>query len=135
MTLRHKKKTGKYRGTRTCGGGNTKNRRGRGSRMGNPHIKSKGGGQRNKLHILKYMPEKLKKKGFKSIYKKEKSINLSELVKLSFEPEINITKFGYQKVLGRGELSSGIKKIIAKKFSKKAQEKIEKAGATAETIG
>jgi ribosomal protein L15 len=136
MTLRHKKsKTSRGRGTRTHCHGNTKNRRGRGSRMGNPHIKSKGGGQRNRMHLLKYMPEKVNKKGFKSIYKKEKSVNISELGKLSSEPEIDVTKFGYQKILGRGELDSKIKKVKAKKFSEKALDKIKKAGATAETIG
>jgi len=136
MTQRHKKKrTSKYRGTRTCGGGNTKNRRGRGSRMGRPNIKSKGGGQRNKLHVIKYMPEKLKKKGFTSIHKKGKSINLSRLTKLSKETEINVTKFGYLKVLGGGELDKSIKKIVANQFSKKALEKIEKSGAKAVTVG
>ena len=103
--------------------------------MGRPHIKSKGGGQRNKQHLYKYQKDRLHKKGFKSIYKKGKSINISNLSKLSKESEINIIKFGYSKVLGNGELDNSIKKVIAKSFSKKALEKIEKAGAVAEILG
>jgi len=136
MSIRHKKThTMKYRGTRTCGGGNTKNRRGRGSRMGRTHVKSRGGGQRNKMHVFKYEKERMYRKGFKSIHKKGNSINLSSLHKISPDKEIDVTKFGYDKVLGGGELDSNIKKIIAKQFSAKALEKIKKSGAVAEAIG
>lgn len=135
MTMRHKRKITKQRGTRTCGGGNKKNRRGSGSHMGNPHIKSKGGGQRNFMHLMKYMPEKLKQKGFLSLRKKVKAINLDDLQKLTDEIEIDVTDFGFNKVLGGGELDKRIKKVSSVSFSAKAIEKIKKAGAKAVKIG
>ncbi len=130
--VRHKKKITKLRGTRTVGGGNKKSRRGKGSRMGRGSIKK--GGQRNKQHILKYEPERLHKKGFKSLKPKLKTINLNEIEKIAEKEEVNLIKKGYEKVLGRGDITQPLK-ITAKKFTKKAVEKIKKAGGEAIIIG
>jgi len=134
MVLRHKRKITKKRGMRTPGTGNTKNKRGKGSRMGNPHKKSKGGGSRNFLHLVKYMPEKLHKRGFKRPNRKKyKAINLSELEKMG-ETEIKLLALGYHKVLGKGKITKPLK-IKALMFSKTAKDKIEKAGGQAIEIG
>ncbi len=131
--IRHKRKITKKRGTRTCGKGNTKNKRGKGSRMGRGSVKR---GQRNKLHIIKYEPERLYKKGFHSLKKKPKAINLKELEKLVKEGslEVDVTKHGYEKVLGAGTISKPLA-IKAHYFTEKAKEKIEKAGGKAFLIG
>ena len=80
-------------------------------------------GQR-KLMVLKYMPGYLGKKGFKSKKIKLKIINLDEINKkarLEKEKELNFKDF---KILGKGKITEAIT-IHAKKFSKKAKEKIK----------
>jgi len=88
----------------------------------------------NIAHVRKYEPERLGKKGFVSIHNKPQAINVAEIVKLSTENEIDITKHGFDKVIGGGQLTKGIK-IKAKAFTKKAIEKIEKAGGQAIILG
>lgn len=124
---RHKKKNKKLAGKRTFGRGISKRGRGKGSRMGRGSVKV---GKRNFMHIVKYEPERFGKKGFVSLKKKAKGINLRDVPKLSDKDEIDITKFGYGKVLGGGELSKPLK-IKAWSFSKKAEEKIKKSGGEA----
>lgn len=127
---RHKKKIGKQRGTRSIGRGNTKHGRGKGSRRG--HKQTSGA---NYAYVLKNEPWRLgREKGFHPVKKKMKGINLRSVEKLSKEEIIDITKFGYDKVLGGGELSSA-KKIIARQFTKSAKTKIEKAGGQAVVLG
>ena len=121
---RHRGKIYRMRGKRTHGGGASKNRRGKGSRMTHKRTFST-----NIAHVRKYEPWRINKKGFVSIYKKDKAINISELDKLPGK-EIDITKMGFDKVLGGGALSRPLK-IKAHSFSKKAKERIEKAGGEA----
>jgi len=97
-------------------------------------------------YTVKYEPEHFGKRGFKSIAAKGKAINLKQLEalveKLLKEKiaervgsgiKINVLKIGAEKVLGAGKLS---KRLIveAKAFSKRAKEKIEKAGGKAVVV-
>lgn len=93
---------------------------------------------------------RLPKRGFNSLYKKEKNIaiNLDKISKLIDNKKINSTKsidlrkFLLKpktpkkikvKVLGTGEISTKVT-ILADYFSKSAQAKIEKAGGKIEKI-
>lgn len=135
MTVRHKRKIGKKRGDRTAGTGNTKNKRGSGSHMGNPHVKSKGGGARNFMHIVKFMPERLIRKGFcNQNAKKSKAINIGDLEKLTKEKEINLQEMGFSKLLGKGKPGKAMT-IKVELFTKSAKEKVEKAGGKIIKIG
>lgn len=133
MVRRHKKKKGKLLGKRTHGRGRSKRGRGKGSRMGRGSVKI---GQRNFMHIVKYEPERLAKnrRGFYSWKDQPKTINLRDIEKLSDKAEIDVTEFGFAKVLGGGDISKPLK-IKAQSFSKKAKEKIEKKGGEAIIIG
>lgn len=119
---RHRKKIYRMRGKRTHGGGAAKNRRGKGSRM--THKRTFG---TNMAHVMKYEPWRINKRGFFSLRKRLRAINLDEIEKMA-EKEIEATEFG--KVLGAGNLTRAIK-IKAQSFSKKAKEKIQKAGGEA----
>jgi large subunit ribosomal protein L15 len=87
---------------------------------------------------------RLPKRGFTNIFKAEYTeINLVDLAKLAGQEigpkqlrEAGLIKREAErvKVLGRGEISAS-KKIQAHKFSRSAQEKIEKAGGQAVLIG
>ncbi len=114
-------KNTRQRGTRTHGGGSKKKRRGGGNRGGRGRAGS------HKHHYVKRIVEEdyhLGKKGFNSIRKPVKTINISELPDNN---EINLTEMGYEKLLGKGSVK---KAIIVKvnSCSKLAKEKIEKAG-------
>lgn len=127
MTDRSGKKTKKkQRGNRTHGKGNTKNKRGRGSRRGAVSAK----GRRNKMHLIK--TGKRRKKGFNSHQPKETGINLRDINTLIEEEqeELDITTHGYDKVLGGGELKKPLK-IKASSFSENARKKIEETGGEA----
>lgn len=135
--------TKKYRGSRTCGGGTHKNRRGAGNRGGRGHAGS------NKHHFIKAIKEGYRKgyihKGFsrpQSLIKKQITINIEELDELIdflyemnaeyIEKEndryiINLNSININKVLGSGTISKKIE-VTCSNFSKKAIEKIEQAG-------
>ena len=104
-------------------------------------IKSYEGGQ---MPLYRRLP----KRGFNSLYKKEKNVainlhNISKLIdskKLDSTKKIDLRKFLLKpktpkklkvKVLGTGDIKIKVS-IIADKFSKSAQSKIEKAGGTIE---
>jgi large subunit ribosomal protein L15 len=136
-------RTKKYRGSRTCGGGTHKNRRGAGNRGGRGHA----GG--NAHHFIRAMREGYRPgyiyKGFTlpSIVAPPVFIvnvgELDELVSFLFENEadyitkdedafvVDLYSIGIDKVLGTGRVS---KKMIVKaeSFSASAREKIEAAG-------
>ena len=106
-------------------------------------IKSYEGGQ---MPLYRRLP----KRGFNSLYKKEKNVainlyNISKLIdskKIDSSKSIDLRKFLLKpkklkkikvKVLGTGNIKVKIN-IIADKFSKSAKAKIEKAGGKIETI-
>ncbi len=136
MVVRRRKKVRKQRGSRTYGWGSQKKHRGKGSKGG----KGKAGMHKHKwTYTVKYEPEHFGKRGFKRPIKNVvKAINLGEIEKLvSKNPDvvkkengsqiIDLTKLGYEKVLGKGKISKPYV-IIAKKFSEKAKQKIEVVG-------
>jgi large subunit ribosomal protein L15 len=114
----------------------TRGHKGQGSRSGSRLMRGFEGGQMP-LH------RRLPKRGFTNIFRTEYTVvNVEQLGKLG---EKNITletlksaglvngKNPLVKVLGNGELTSAIT-VQAHKFSKSAQEKITKAGGTAQVL-
>jgi large subunit ribosomal protein L15 len=114
----------------------TRGHKGQGSRSGSRLLRGFEGGQMP-LH------RRLPKRGFTNIFRTEyRIINLDRLVELgekTITQEVLVKnglagKNDLIKVLGDGELKSALH-VQAHKFSKPAQEKIAKAGGTAEVIG
>lgn len=144
--IRKTRKIRKLRGSRTIGGGSSKKRRGAGHRGG----RGMSGGQKHMWSwIVKYDPDHYGKYGFKrpqkTIYK-FKTVNLSfldekldELVEKGTATKdgdkfvIDVTKIGYNKVLGKGKINKPVL-IKSPKFSESAARKIEEAGGKAETL-
>ncbi|MCK4714574.1 MAG: uL15 family ribosomal protein [Candidatus Aenigmarchaeota archaeon] len=123
-----KGKKNKQRGSMTHGWGSKKKHRGAGSRGGV-----------GRAGITKHMRLHFKKKGIqvgarghksmrqKGLRKRVRSVNLRDLHKLAEgNKEIILREFGYDKVIGTGELRAPLR-VIAKGFSAKAMEKIESA--------
>jgi large subunit ribosomal protein L15 len=111
----------------------TRGHKGQGSRSGSSLMRGFEGGQMP-LH------RRLPKRGFTNIFRTEYTVlNLDRLVELG-ESELTLEFFaakgllkkhdGLLKILGNGELTTAIT-VQAHKFSKSAQEKIEKAGGKA----
>ena len=140
-----KANTGRKRVGRGMGSGmgktSTRGHKGQGSRSGSSLMRGFEGGQMP-LH------RRLPKRGFTNIFRVEYTvINLTRIAAVAAEKDV--TEIGIDdyknlglasnkkaliKILGTGELSSAIS-ITAHKFSKSAQEKIEKAGGKAITAG
>lgn len=139
---RKKKKTYKKRGSRTCGGGSAKNRKGAGNRGGRGNA---GSGKRARH---KYTPGHLGKRGFTrppKLKKDEPIINLRYInnnidrlleegvaVKKDDEITVNVSKLGATKVLGKGHLTQKFS-VKADNFSEGAKTKIEAMGGEAIT--
>ncbi|MEM3791504.1 MAG: uL15m family ribosomal protein [Candidatus Micrarchaeaceae archaeon] len=132
MVLRIKKRSRKYLGTRRWGAGNIKNRRGSGDKGG----VGKGGRKHKFTHIVKYEKERLKHVGFSRPNKHRlEEITLreiSEIASKSKEEKPVIELRGY-KVLSNGSIERSVV-VKAGSFSKKAEEKIKKAGGEALVI-
>lgn len=133
--------TGRKRVGRGMGSGmgktSTRGHKGQGSRSGSSLMRGFEGGQMP-LH------RRLPKRGFTNIFRTEYTvINLDRIAELQVK-EIAIddykklglvsNKKDLIKILGSGELTSAVT-IHAHKFSKSAQEKIEKAGGKAILLG
>ena len=136
-----KANTGRKRVGRGMGSGmgktSTRGHKGQRSRSGSHMMRGFEGGQMP-LH------RRLPKRGFTNIFRTEYTVvNLDRLAELG-EKELTEEKFaalgllkrrgGLIKVLGDGELKIAVT-VHAHKFSKSAQEKIEKAGGKAIVIG
>jgi len=133
-----KKKVKKFRGSRTCGGGTHKNRRGAGNRGG------RGNAGGDKHHYVRNLQRGMVfgKSGFKRPQKIQHSditINVSELDEVadhlvsidSAKAEddgihINLSDIGVDKVLGCGKVTK--KLIVYGECSKTARVKIEGVG-------
>jgi large subunit ribosomal protein L15 len=139
-----KANTGKKRVGRGMGSGmgktSARGHKGQRSRSGSHMMRGFEGGQMP-LH------RRLPKRGFTNIFRTEYSVvNLSLIAKLQEEgvTEFTLEAFGAKgllkkrdglvKVLGDGELTKAVT-VHAHKFSKSAQEKIEKAGGKAVLVG
>lgn len=128
MVVRKKRKVRKFRGKRSYGYGSHKKHRGGGSRGG----RGKAGMHKHKWsYTVKYEPDHFGKRGFKhppGAAKRVKAINLKYLEALAGgKKKLDLSKLGYNKVLGNGNISSALE-VTAEAFSKKAIEKIEAAG-------
>jgi large subunit ribosomal protein L15 len=114
----------------------TRGHKGQGSRSGSRLMRGFEGGQMP-LH------RRLPKRGFTNIFKKEYTVvnlaRLAELGEATITPEVLYnrgilkSRKGMVKILGVGELTTKLA-VSAHKFSASAQEKITKAGGTAEVI-
>jgi large subunit ribosomal protein L15 len=129
---RNKKRVGRGMGS-GHGKTSTRGHKGQRSRSGSRMMRGFEGGQMP-LH------RRLPKRGFTNIFRTEYTVlNLDRLAELN-EKELTLEAFesrgllkkheGLLKILGNGELTSAIT-VQAHKFSKTAQEKIEKAGGKA----
>ena len=130
MVVRRRKRNTKLRGTRTQGFGSHKKHRGAGSRGG----RGKSGLQKHKKSwMLKYEPDHFGKRGFKvplAAKKSTMSITLKDvdiLAKKLNKTEIDVTEFGYDKVLSTGKITQPLT-IKAKKIVERAKKKVEDAG-------
>jgi large subunit ribosomal protein L15 len=133
---RNRKRVGRGMGS-GHGKTSTRGHKGQGSRSGSSLMRGFEGGQMP-LH------RRLPKRGFTNIFRTEYTVlNLDRLAELN-ETELTIEAFvakGFLKkrgellkILGTGELGAAIT-VHAHKFSKTAQEKIEKAGGKAVLVG
>ena len=122
-----RKKTKKFRGSMTHGKGK-KGGRGAGLRGGRGNA---GLHKHRYMHMLKYMPDHFGAHGFKrhtGTTKDAKIINVGQLEeKFPGKKDIDLTKEGFHKLLGGGNINSGLK-IKVKAASQKAIEKISEKG-------
>lgn len=133
----------KYRGSKTCGGGTHKNRRGAGNRGG----RGRAGHRDHRLtHYLLANQIHNGKHGFTSVSKVEVPVldvgdidqMIEFLVQVGIAEEseglivLDLAEIGIEKVLGGGRVTHALK-ISAAAFSTQAKEKIEAAGGQALT--
>lgn len=125
MVVRFRKKVRKQRGYTGHGWGTKKKHRGGGSRGG----RGAAGMHKHKYsYTTTYEPDHFTKKGFHSLQKRPKVINVGDLEKLKIQGNnIDLTALGYGKLLSRGNVTKPLTVKIAV-FSKNAKTKIEKAG-------
>ncbi|HPR66039.1 MAG TPA: uL15m family ribosomal protein [Methanothrix sp.] len=117
-----KSKLKKFRGSRTCGGGTHKNRRGAGSRGGHGNA----GGCKHHFQREMMRGRAMGKHGFYKHNAKEVDVvNVGELDSMAGED--GRIDLGRMKVLGRGKLARPVT-VTANAFSATAREKIEEAG-------
>lgn len=137
-----KQKTKKFRGSRTCGGGTHKNRRGGGNRGG------RGNAGGCKHHFVRAMQRDLSfgKHGFKRPLSTVKDVTIvnageideaiEQLVTDGFAEKkgdvfhIDLANIGIRKVLGGGKVTRPLS-IIANEFSSTAKQKIQDAKGNA----
>lgn len=123
------RKIRKFRGSTTHGWGAKKRHRGEGTRGGRGMAGAGKRAKQKKISILKqFGTAYFGKHGFRrpqKVLTSEKAINICDL---DFkETKIDLNKLGYTKLLGKGKPSQKYD-ITVKSCSKKAKEKIEKAG-------
>jgi large subunit ribosomal protein L15 len=137
-----KEKTKKFRGSRTCGGGTGKNRRGAGNRGGRGRC---GENAHHATLALKLGYQRGHHKGFSRPLKTIRDVSIvnvgeldelaSQLVDDGFAElndnvyTINLSNLDIEKVLGSGKVSKKLA-VIAQVFSVTARSKIEEAGGS-----
>lgn len=129
MGTRRKRVT-RQRGSKTHGWGSKKKHRGKGSQGGS----GRSGWKHRKLMFIKQglkSKKRFKSLGQRGMKKPRRGINISDLLKLAEgRKEISLKEVGYEKLLGRGELTKPLT-VKAAAFSAKARQKIEKSGGKA----
>jgi large subunit ribosomal protein L15 len=123
MVVNKRTKFSRYRASHTHGGGHKKKRRGAGNRGGRGRA---GSGKRGDAKKPSYWKEEKAGKGFVSMKKTHKTINIADLKKLSGET-LNLKELGYDKLLGTGKPDKKYL-IIVDYASKKTIEKINQVG-------
>ena len=125
MVVRFRKKVKRQRGNRWHGWGGKKKHRGKGSKGGSGMAGSR---KHKRSYIYAKKLDYFGKRGFTSLKEKGRSINVENLARLAGkETEIDLSKLGYQKLLGRGNVTRSFT-VNVKEASKSAIEKIEAAG-------
>src|SRR3989344_3992935 len=140
MIDRKRKRKSKLRGKRTFGSGDTKNRRGAGSRGG----KGKAGSKKHKFSIyyvyagkiLRRLKAKPKGRIVNVEYLGQKLEQLAKEKKIGQENGLFVVdakKLGFYKILGKGTLT---RKMLVRNalVTSKAREKIEAAGGKIEQV-
>ena len=133
MVVRFRKKVRRMRGSHTHGWGAKKKHRGAGSRGGRGQA---GMLKHKKSWMLKNDPHHFGSRGFKipiEVRNTEKAITIKDvdiLARSLRKTEIDVSEYGYDKVLSNGKLTQSLT-IKAKKFVDKAKKKIEEAGGKA----
>lgn len=130
------KSSRKKRGSVSCGHGRV------GKHRKHPGGRGNAGGQHHhRILFDKYHPDHFNKKGMRRFHDtKQKyycpALNIDKILDYAKKSDpkildtIDITKWGFFKLLGKGKLPSRPLIIKAKIFSKKAQSKIVKSGGT-----
>jgi large subunit ribosomal protein L15 len=130
MSYKKRKKNSRMRGSGTHGRGTKRTMGGAGHRGGRGMAGSGKRAKHKKTKILKlYGHEYFGKRGFRRPQKvivKIKAINISDLNKFKTK-DINLTKLGFDTVLGKGEAKEKYN-VTVKSCSDKAKKIIEKAG-------
>lgn len=140
MSKFKRKKVEKQRGSKTHGWGSMKKHRGAGNRGGRGLAGTgKRAGHKKQLIQKLYKASYFGKRGFKSKSRTRiKAVNIDYLEKLlsrgklkeeKGKIDINLEDLGYNKLLSNGEPTKKYN-ITTESISKKAKEKIEKAGGT-----
>jgi large subunit ribosomal protein L15 len=132
MTARFRKKVRRMRGSHTHGWGAKKKHRGTGSHGG--HGQS-GMFFQKRSYVTTYDRDRFGRRGFiaRASPERPKTINVGQVGALALKKkmkEVDVSQFGFQKVLGGGRLSIPIT-IKAKTITGKAKIKIEAAGGKA----
>ena len=146
MTVRTRKKTRKYRGTRTHGWGIVRTHRKSGMRGG---VGMAGAKSHHWIQVVKGYRPPLGKSGFTrppTVVKDTRTINISHLeamlpslikkeqaAKKGTSYEINLTKLGYDKLLAQGSATVPMN-ITVEEASERATEKIKAAGGKVKTV-
>lgn len=131
MARRTPSRKSKHLGNRTFGGGNTKNRRGKGNRGG---VGRAGWHKHKWLRTIKNGEHLIRKLGFRSTTKKPKTVSLEKLVYMANMNEFEKTSEGFNAVLkGCKIVFAPVElkfkfNISANSFSKKAKEAIIASG-------
>ena len=139
MARRYGKRIGKYRGSRSCGGGNAKNRRGSGNKGGKGNA---GKGKHNKhkwTHVVVYERERIGNRGFVPLARQkrqQRTVNLWEINLMVDRGELKKDKDRYSlefdgKVLGSGFIKYPVT-VKAKVVTERAKKKIESKGGIVE---
>ena len=134
MVVQKRKKYLRKRGRRVCGHGSHKKNRNAGSRGGRGKA---GRFKHKKTWVYTFEPDYIGgDKGFKIPVKAQRSIktitlrDIDVIAKKLSKKEIDVSEFGYGKVVSTGELTQPLT-ITAKKIVEKAKEKIENSGGKA----
>jgi large subunit ribosomal protein L15 len=120
MPVNFRRKIRKMHGSKSCGYGMKKKHRGGGSRGGRGKA---GFTKHKKTHMILYEPDHGAKKGFHSLKKKCKIINVSVLERIAKDGKVNFKG----KIVGCGQIKIALE-VKAFSFSATAKEKIEAAG-------